>query len=166
MFVQQSSPIFYYFYFFSDEKSSPIFRYNKIKESLMCQNHGLKNREFSSIFWRNIGYWMWSKWNRPLIIDWGKNLLEIGEISSIFRWLADFSAKISSVAARVHEEEKASKKSPKKSTIFLKNHRFISNKLLINRQFSTIFFSSKRPILKKNIYKYFFYYFFSIYLLF
>ena len=109
-----------FFYFFSNEKSSPIFRYNKIKECLMCQNHGLKNWEISPIFWRNIGYWRWPKQNQPPIIDWRKNCPKICKISPIFWWLADFSAKISSVTAHAHGQGKTSKKRAKKSTIFWK----------------------------------------------
>ena len=147
MFVQQSSPIFYFFIFYFDEKSSPIFRYNKIKECLMCQNHGLKNWEISPIFWRNIGYWRWPKSATyyQLKEKLPKNLQNIVDIL-VIGWF--FSENIERDSTRAWAREDKQKKS-KKINDFLKNHLFISDKLLINCQiFNNLF--SKRPIFLKK----------------
>ena len=122
----------------------------------MCQNHGLKNWEISPIFWRNIGYWRWPKQNQPPIIDWRKNrpknLQNITDILVIGRF---FSENIKRDSTHAWAREDKQKKS-KNINNFLKNHRFISDKLLINCQFFNNLFS-KRPILKKkNIYPHFF----------
>ena len=133
----------------------------------MCKNHGLKNWEISPIFRWNIGYWRWPKQNWPPIIDWRKNrpknLQNIADILVIGRF---FNENIERDSTRAWSREDKQKQS-KKINNFLKNHRFIFNKLLINCQFFNNLFS-KRPIFKKKIFIHIFLneFFFSIYLLF
>ena len=76
-----------------------------------------------------------------------KNLQNIADIL-VISWF--FSENIKRDSTRAWAREDKQKKS-KKINDFLKNHRFISDKLLINRQFFNNLFS-KRPIFLKKVF--------------
>ena len=128
MFVQQSSPIFYFFIFFLMRNQVPFLDTIKLKSpwcvKIMVWKIGKFRQYFGEI--SDIGGGR-NKIGHLLSIE-GKIAPKICKISLIFRWLADFSAKISSVTAHVHDQGKTSKKRAKKSTIFWK----ITNLSLIN----------------------------------
>ena len=116
----------------------------------LYHNQGLKNRDISPKYRQNNGYPRWPKWNWAPIISWAKNWEKSMKYSQYFSFGLIFQRKNQkSCVGRI-----ARKKSPKKSSIFLRFLFFTKYLFLFCLKKSLIFrhFRKKRPVFLKNIF--------------